>query len=110
MRSKNSQPASNEAPPTKAKAKSKTTAKAKSPVKARSKKKVNTPSKVTKAFENGSKQITLEFPGAGEIINSEVREHYQTLCVGDLQLPTIIYHFRIRIKIKLQLHNSLNGG
>ena len=84
MRSKNSQPASNEAMPTKAKP----TAKAKSPVKARSKKKANPPPKVTKDFENGSKEITLQFPGPGEIINFEVREHYQTLCVGDLQLPT----------------------
>ena len=63
---------SNDAPPTKAKPKSETTAKAKSLVKAQSKKKVNAPSKVTKAFENGSRQITLEFPGAGEIINFEV--------------------------------------
>ena len=44
----------------------KAAAKAKAPVKATSKKKVNLAANVTKAFENGLKEITLEFPATGK--------------------------------------------
>ena len=44
----------------------KAAAKAKAPVKAASKKKVNSAANVTKAFENGLKEITPEFPATGK--------------------------------------------
>ena len=84
-RSKQSQPAlvtANEA---------KAEPKAKSSVKIPSKKKVTVASQVTKAFENGLQEITLEFPGAGKIVNQlfEVQKQISTLCIGDFWLPAI---------------------
>ena len=84
-RSKHSQPA----PVTANKAKA--GPKAKSSVKTPSKKKVTVASQVTKAFENGSKEITFEFPGAGKIVDQlfEVQKQVSTLCIGDFWLPAI---------------------
>ena len=65
--------------------------KAKSLVKTPSKKKVTVASQVTKAFKNGSKEITLEFLGAGKIVDQlfEVQKQVSTLCIGDFWLPAI---------------------
>ena len=44
----------------------KVAAKAKAPAKATSKKKVNSATNITKAFENGLKEIILDFPATGK--------------------------------------------